>query len=154
MLVVGVGGGAAETEGGEVLLIVVGAWAVGMVLVFEAWRELLVSNVLLDSGLEGWVDAELSAGLEVSHVVLDVAVVGIASESVVVGLICAKVAWLRELRVQWHRCFLLPWEFVCHYPWCCFRSKERGILRVLEVIELLKDRHKLDLVHIEAILGK
>ena len=80
-------------------------------LVFQAWVWLM-TNVLLDSGLEGRVDAEFSAGLRVSGVVLKVAVVVIASGSVVVGLICAEVVWFGELWMRWHWSFLLLWELV------------------------------------------
>ena len=94
-----------------------------MVLVFKAWRQLLVTDVLLDSGLEGGVNAEFSASLGVSCVVVKIAVVSVASESVVIGLICAEVTWFCELRVQWHWHFLLLRKVVCHYPWRSFRSK-------------------------------
>ena len=98
------------------------------------------------------MDAEFCTDLLVSRVILKVAVVGIASEGEAVCLVRAEVAWLCQLWLRCHRSFLLLWELVCHYPCCSFRSKWRGILRVLEVVELFKDRHELYLVHIENIL--
>ena len=79
------------------------------VLVFQARWLWLMTNVLLDPGLESRVDAEFSAGLGVSGVVLMVAVVVIASESAVVGLICAEVVCFGELWIRWHWSFLLLW---------------------------------------------
>jgi hypothetical protein len=99
---VGAGFGSAEAEWRLVLMVV-------NVLVFQARWLWLMTNVLLDSGLESRVDAEFSAGLGVSGVVLMVAVVVIASESAVVGLICAEVVWFGELWIRWHWSFLLLW---------------------------------------------
>ena len=71
-----------------------------------------MANVLLHSGLEGGVDAEFSAGMRVSGMVLKVAVVVIASETVVVGVLCAEVVWFCELRMRWHWSVLLMRELV------------------------------------------